>query len=377
MKMKSLILIIIALGCGLVASIGISQVMNKGGGGSAPIETVQILVAKTEISINDKLDANSVQLEEWPTAKIPEGAARSLEEVENKYALGRFYKGEPVLQSKVTDTPGTVNSKIPDGYRSLPVLVDEDTVMEAVSPGDCVDVMVFLRRNEDIRKTAVHTILKNVRVFSKGAQTERVVNSKGQEARARTISLIVKPDQARELALAMEMGRIRLALRPPGKVDDDKGEDVTSMSKILDGNAEDGQEPAHSNSASMGGGAGFLDVVKSALDKMPKNQNVVAVPAVGAPELPKGPAFQMIVLSPNEVKQYHWADPTAMPTETTLMDPAPEAPAEPVPTGPQAIPGANPTGAAVPPTTLETSDPPGNTSETADPTNEGGAASKP
>lgn len=374
MKMKSLILIIIALGCGLVASIGISQVMSKGGGGSAAVETVQILVAKAEISINDKLDANSVQLEEWPAAKIPEGAARSLEEVENKYALGRFYKGEPVLQSKVTDTPGTVNSKIPDGYRSLPVLVDEDTVMEAVSPGDCVDVMVFLRRNEDIRKTAVHTILKNVRVFSKGAQTERVVDAKGQEARARTISLIVKPDQARELALAMEMGHIRLALRPPGKADDDQGEDVTSMSKILDGDAEDGQEPAKSTS---GGGSGFLDMVKGALDKMPKNQNVAAAPVVGAPELPKGPSFQMIVLSPNEVKQYHWADPTAMPTETTIMASSAEPPPGATGTGPQAIQGATPTDPANPPVGPEATDPPADTSETADPTNEGAAASNP
>ena len=32
MRMKSLILIFIALGCGLVASIGISQVMDRGGG---------------------------------------------------------------------------------------------------------------------------------------------------------------------------------------------------------------------------------------------------------------------------------------------------------------------------------------------------------
>ena len=47
MKMKSLILIFIALGCGLVATIGISQVMerNTGDGGST-VKMEQILVAK-------------------------------------------------------------------------------------------------------------------------------------------------------------------------------------------------------------------------------------------------------------------------------------------------------------------------------------------
>ena len=52
MKMKSLILIFIALGCGLVATIGISQVMERNsGGGGAAINMEQILVAKADIDI--------------------------------------------------------------------------------------------------------------------------------------------------------------------------------------------------------------------------------------------------------------------------------------------------------------------------------------
>jgi len=64
MRMKSLILIFIALGCGLVATIGISQVMERNsGGGGAAINMEQILVAKADIDIGAVLDANSVQLE--------------------------------------------------------------------------------------------------------------------------------------------------------------------------------------------------------------------------------------------------------------------------------------------------------------------------
>jgi len=87
MKMKSLILIFIALGCGLVATIGISQVMERSsGGGTEPLQMEQILVAKGDIDIGATLDANSVVLEEWPAAKVPEGAIRSLEEVDgNQY----------------------------------------------------------------------------------------------------------------------------------------------------------------------------------------------------------------------------------------------------------------------------------------------------
>src|SRR2546430_6303529 len=82
MRMKSLILIFIALGCGLVASIGISQVMNREGGGG--LEMDQILVALTDIDIGTKLDAQNVKLEDWPKAKVPEGAIRKFEDVKSK-----------------------------------------------------------------------------------------------------------------------------------------------------------------------------------------------------------------------------------------------------------------------------------------------------
>src|SRR5688572_14761820 len=164
MRMKSLILIFIALGCGLVASIGISQVMDKGGGGGN-VEMEQILVALADIDIGAKLDAQNVKLEDWPKNKIPEGAVRRLEDVKEKFANSRFFKGEPIHVSRITDNLRSVAGTVPEGYRAIPVKVDEDTVMKAISPGDRVDVNVFLRKSPEIPTTGVFTILKNVRVF--------------------------------------------------------------------------------------------------------------------------------------------------------------------------------------------------------------------
>src|SRR4029453_14168166 len=154
MRMKSLILIFIALGCGLVASIGISQVMDRGGEGGS-LEMEQILVALTDIDISTKLDDKNVKLEDWPKNKAPEGSIRRLDDIKDKFALTRFVKGEPIHASKITDSPNSTASRIPDGYRAMPVKVDEDTVMKAIAPGDRVDVMVFLKRdlNQGIFKT--------------------------------------------------------------------------------------------------------------------------------------------------------------------------------------------------------------------------------
>ena len=63
MRMKSLILIFIALGCGLVASIGISQVMERGANaGGSNIEMEPILVTLKDIDINASFDAQNVTL---------------------------------------------------------------------------------------------------------------------------------------------------------------------------------------------------------------------------------------------------------------------------------------------------------------------------
>ena len=243
MKMKSLILIFIALGCGLVASIGISQVMSQGGK-SQKIEMDQILVAKDAIDSSKKFEASMVQFEEWPKQKIPDGALRKIEELEGKYAQYRFFKGEPILQAKISDKPGGVNVIIPPGYRVNNIKVDEDTVIEAITPGDSVDISVFLDGGKSgVNKPGVYTILKNVRVFAKGGQTERSVDEKGQEVRARTISLLVKPEQSQQLVLAYRLGKISLALRPrDAAADEDTGEKVTNMDDLINGNVGNANE---------------------------------------------------------------------------------------------------------------------------------------
>ena len=55
MRPKSMILIVIALGCGLVASIGISQVMENRpeNAGIPEMEMVSIYVAKKEIKVGE------------------------------------------------------------------------------------------------------------------------------------------------------------------------------------------------------------------------------------------------------------------------------------------------------------------------------------
>ena len=315
MKMKSLILIFIALGCGLVASIGISQVMSQGGK-SSRIEMDQILVAKEQIDAGAKLDANLVQLEDWPKIKIPDGATRKIEEVQQKYASVRFFKGEPILQAKISDQMGGVVPQIPPGFRVTPIKVDEDTVMEAITPGDTVDVNVFLEQGKQgIKETGVYTILKNVRVFAKGNQTERTTSSDGKEVRARTVSLLVKPEQARELFLAYRLGKISLALRPPGTADNEAEDNITPIDQILQAKGTDANE----NEGSEAGPGPFFRSSPPATD-------------LAGPK----PLYRMQVWGPKGGSDFLFMEEGAPPVERKFGAPseppsAPEAPNHPAP----------------------------------------------
>jgi pilus assembly protein CpaB len=283
----------------------------------------EILVALTDIDIGAKLDAQNVKLEDWPKAKVPEGAIRKLEDVKDKFANNRFYKGEALHVNKVTDSLKSVSKDVPEGYRAMPVKVDEDTVMKAISPGDRVDVMVFLKRdvNAGISETGAYTFLKNVRVFAVNSNTQRSSSEgsggKSENTNFRTISLLLKPEHTRELAVAAQMGKILITLRRPDEKDTAAGdEEVTPLSVLLGGNAKIASDPLSTPPFSQGGP---LDPFRG------------VAPPPGAASAPAAQvAWSLQIMGPNGTEQYDWADKKGLPTKSGAATGG-EAPFSPAP----------------------------------------------
>jgi pilus assembly protein CpaB len=63
MRPKTLILLVLALGCGLVASIGISQVMQRNQEAGPSSETSPVWVAKADIKDNEPMTMQNLKLE--------------------------------------------------------------------------------------------------------------------------------------------------------------------------------------------------------------------------------------------------------------------------------------------------------------------------
>ncbi len=221
MRPKSLILIVIALGCGLVASIGISQVMEgrSANANSPKIQTAKILVANTEINTGEVIDAQMVRLEDWPKGTVPEGAITKLEDIDGARPRQRIFTGEPILEAKLIGTGEMAEDaslRLREGYRAVSVKVSLDqSVTGLIRPGDRVDVLAYLRKSADIPQTMTKTVLENARVFAVNDKLDRSIDDDGKGIKVSTVTLEVKPQDVERLMLANQLGKILLSVRRP------------------------------------------------------------------------------------------------------------------------------------------------------------------
>jgi pilus assembly protein CpaB len=304
MRAKSLILFVIAVGCGLAASIGVSQYMETAGGDGVETETQKILVAMTEINIGETLDAQTVKLEEWPKDRVPVGAVYELEEVEGKYPRTRMYVGEPILVAKLMDSnKNSPTVTIPKGYRAVSIKVSADTAGAGlIQPGDRVDVLVLLRKSSEIPETGTRTILREVNVFSVDGATERSVDDDGHSRTLSTVSLLLKPRQAESVTLAHEMGNLFLTLRRPDDDTEDFDDDGETLRSLLGHGPDSANEQKNDDAPSW---------LPSVVKDEPQETVFVAETPVDA-----GPIWKMVILGSEGSREFLWSDETELPTET-------------------------------------------------------------
>jgi pilus assembly protein CpaB len=223
MRPKSIILLVLALGCGLVASIGINQVManRRQPVEAAVAETTSIFVAMADIAMGDPVTAQMVKLEEWPKDKVQAGALSNLDDIEGRRCRAKIFEGEPILEPKLLakgESGANATDLIPKGYRVVTVSVDPvKSASGLIQPGDRVDVLVHIRENKAMRELA-RTFLQNVKVFSVDQNFQRTGDDQASSA-VKTIALLVTAEQAEMVFLATKLGEVQLVMR---SVNDDE-----------------------------------------------------------------------------------------------------------------------------------------------------------
>ncbi len=211
MRTKSIILLIVALGFGLIASIGMSQLASKGAAEAIP--TVSIYVTTANITLGEEVTESNVALEKWPADRVPEGAISTPEALENMVPVQPLFAGEPLLVSKLVDKSRQVGAadRIKPGYVVVSVKVSMDTaVSHLIRPGDHVDIISASRQHGKSE-----LVLSNIEVFAINDVTRRVVDDESGSMQAKTVSVQVTSEQAAKLAYSADASgaKLRLALR--------------------------------------------------------------------------------------------------------------------------------------------------------------------
>jgi len=234
MKTKSLVLLAMALGCGLVAMLGVQQIMS--GEKAPPKDTVSVLIAKTEIEPGVKLEATQVGFEDMPREAVPAGAVTQAAQFEDRALKSRAYPGDVILQAKLGEKGQYgASTSIRPGMRVVTVPVTMTTIHSGmIRPGDRVDVLVTytIRRPGAPELSRTKTVLEYIEVFAIDRVRELEGSESGKGAKAENLSVLVLPEQAHVLMLAANKGKLQMALR--NSADKDQANVATVDDKIFD-----------------------------------------------------------------------------------------------------------------------------------------------
>src|SRR5882757_2314422 len=222
-----IVVLIIALSAGGVAAYLVRGFDNKSSATEpvVQLQTVDVLVAKSDIGLGQSVSAENIQWQTWPAATASNNFIRRNErpeatrEVSGSIARAPFLAGEPIREPKLVRANGSgfMAAILPAGMRAISTDISPETGAGGfILPNDRVDVILSKREKNADRTGAADTvnseiILTNVRVL---AIDQAPKEKDGQNTVVgKTVTLELRPGQAETLARTRQSGTLALALR--------------------------------------------------------------------------------------------------------------------------------------------------------------------
>ena len=223
MKLKriTILLLVIALVTGTLASLGASSYIRKTVNAyqasiDARYRKVRVVVAAANLPAGTELTSANVSARPIPRAFLHDDAipVERWSAYQGKPARVDLTEGAPLLLSQIDQQNTTGFTKaLEPGKRALTVPVDQITSISGLlAPGDRVDILLSLNR-ADVRRTLV--LLTDIHVLATGIDTDRdpVNDATGGRTPFNTVTMLVDRQQAAKLVHAQEEGRLSVVLR--------------------------------------------------------------------------------------------------------------------------------------------------------------------
>lgn len=290
MRAKSLVLLVVALGCGMVAAVAVSKAVMDPNSSAAGEATIEIFVAVKDLPTAQKISAESVKLEKWPRSRLPEGALTHLEQLEGKFTMQGIFANEPILAKKISDSRESFATSIPDGYR----VFDIDCSAGYIKPGDHVDITGTFKLKGRNATPETRNVLRNVQVIGINGITTRDSEALKAGGKGTVFQLLVKESQLEALTTAHTLGTLQINLRPLSEGSDDR--DNTDNGDVF---------------------LAWLNNANSESEPPPRSQPVFSTTQSIVQRAPVAPPKQMMIITPNGVVEYEWANDVELPRKIT------------------------------------------------------------
>ncbi len=286
MKAKTLILLFVALGCGMIAAVAVSKAVMDNGSGQPKEAMVEIFVAASDLTVHSEISADNVKLQKWPKARLPEGSVFELSKIEAKFASQSIFAGEPILEKKLTDKRGGLTFTIPSGYRTFDISCSKYWI----KTGDRVDIMGVFHPGGRQAPPETRYVMRNVKVHSINGNPIRSSEDSEQTAKSQRYQLLVKEEQLEPLTLANKLGTLDLHVCP--FEEGFESEDISEFMNWITQEAVAEEE-----------GPDDLFEELNAPKKLPVAQQV------------SEQKNELLLVTPNGVQRFEWSKNNPVPTE--------------------------------------------------------------
>jgi pilus assembly protein CpaB len=213
---RIMVVVGIALLLAVLASVGAYKFLSGQSrvAERARLQTVGIVVAQVDIPLGSTINANQVTVSAWPKDNYPKDAIADSKVVAGRVALRDFFRGEPVVESKLVPLnkpTGLLSLKVPSGMRAFSIKVNEAVgVGGFIVPDSRVDVVVTTTPTPNSQEKVAKIVLEDIRVLAAGQVIEQKEN---KPVTVNTVTLALLPEEAEKLALAGNDGIIQLVMR--------------------------------------------------------------------------------------------------------------------------------------------------------------------
>ena len=235
MDTRKIMLIVGALIITIGAALGVNMMLRSANEAEAksaasPEKILpQILVATRPLPAGTIIGPDSFRFQTWPE-ELGEPAYYYQDKTDTKTLVGTVVRfpitaGQPLTQGALVhpDDRGFLAAALGAGMRAVTVSVSQEAgVAGFIFPGDRVDVILSQQISveegssyPDAQLHTAETIVRNVRVLATDQRTTSTnAEGKTEVVTFGSVTLESTPEIAEKIAVAQNMGKISLALRP-------------------------------------------------------------------------------------------------------------------------------------------------------------------